>query len=377
MNSSVASSGLTRAGIRLAACECVTPFGDTSATFAALLQNQIALQKTPVCGNPGDDLVPIALFPGHSLQSDAPPSWLHFLQKLLAPVSGPEWGSATRPIYITSSNFCLGNLVAFHQTRNPAHLAYGSPSLSVEWLRRELGWGPVITTFSHACVSAHIGLLQASRALQSGLAEEALVFTFDFLSPFVTGGFHSLKILNADFPAPYAAKATGSIGLGDGAGYAILSRDRGEFAIQSQSHYNELHHFTSNQSDGSGFRSCLSPLREAAGGRRLWIKGHGTGTLDAGRLEAESVSAVFPDAPLVGWKGSLGHTLGSCGIVELALVTAALRAGKTPGTVGTTQPTIQENVATSVFDNTDYEGVICASNAFGGAHAALLLTRYD
>ncbi|MEI6715492.1 MAG: beta-ketoacyl synthase N-terminal-like domain-containing protein [Verrucomicrobiota bacterium] len=377
MNPFVASSGLSNANIRLAACECITPFGNTEATFAALLQNQIALQSLPVCGNTGDDLVPLALFPGHALQSTASPRWLPVVQKLLAPVSGSEWGTARRPIYITSSNFCIGNLVAYQQTKDRAHLAYGSPALCVEWLRRELGWGRSITTFSHACVSAHIGLLQASRAIQSGLADEALVFTFDFLSPFVTGGFHALKILNSNFPAPYAAKATGSIGLGEGAGYTVLSRDRGEFAIKAQSHYNELHHFTSNQPDGSGFRSCLGPLSEAAAGKRIWFKGHGTGTLDAARLEAETVSAIFPEAPLVGWKGSLGHTLGSCGIVELALAAAALRSGKTPGTVGTTHPTTLHNVATDAFDNTPFEGVVCASNAFGGAHAALLLTRHD
>ena len=30
-------------------------------------------------------------------------------------------------------------------------------------------------------------------------------------------------------------------------------------------------------------------------------------------------AACFPGAPVVSWKGSLGHTLGSCGLVELAV----------------------------------------------------------
>jgi 3-oxoacyl-(acyl-carrier-protein) synthase len=82
---------------------------------------------------------------------------------------------------------------------------------------------------------------------------------------------------------------------------------------------------------------------------------------------------MFPGAPLVGWKGSLGHTLGSCGLVELAIAIESVRSGRTPGTVGAGGPAMEGNVATESFENRGFDGVVCASNAFGGAHAALLL----
>jgi 3-oxoacyl-(acyl-carrier-protein) synthase len=111
----------------------------------------------------------------------------------------------------------------------------------------------------------------------------------------------------------------------------------------------------------------------AAAGLRLWVKGHGTGTLEAGRLEAEAVARFFPGAPLVSWKGSLGHTLGSCGLVELVLAIESLRDGRTPGTVGSAAPFFTETVAAEAFANGGYDGAVLASNAFGGAHAACLL----
>ena len=92
-------------------------------------------------------------------------------------------------------------------------------------------------------------------------------------------------------------------------------------------------------------------------------------------MEAQAVAQAFPGAPLVGWKGSLGHTLGSCGLVELAIVAAALRSGRTPGTVGSASPMFTDAVALEPFDNTAFDGAVCASNAFGGAHAALLLSH--
>lgn len=363
------------AAVRLEAAGCVTALGDGPGTHAALLRSDRALRLIPVLGSDGGEAVPLALAGGRGLDETAPPNWLPLVRKLNESIPGDAWGSPARPVFVTSSNFGVGSLYAFRRRGDPAHLAYGTPSLCVEWLAGELGWGPNVTTLSHACVSAHLGLMLASRALQAGLAERALVFSFDFISPFVTGGFHALKILNAGFPAPYAERPTGSIGLGDGAGFAVLSRDRGDFAISAQSLYNEMHHFTANRADGTGFSACLAPLQEAVGGRRVWLKGHGTGTLEAGRLESAALAATFPGAPLVSWKGSLGHTLGSCGLVELALAVLSLQSGRAPGTVGSAAPCFSPQVALDSFSVADRDGVVCASNAFGGAHAAFLLSH--
>ena len=97
--------------------------------------------------------------------------------------------------------------------------------------------------------------------------------------------------------------------------------------------------------------------------------------MEAGRLEAEAAARHFSAAPLVGWKGSLGHTLGSCGLVELAIALAALRAGRVPGTVGGQSPSFTERVALESFASAEYDGAVLTSNAFGGAHAAMLLTH--
>jgi len=202
-----------------------------------------------------------------------------------------------------------------------------------------------------------------------------LVFSFDLVSPFVAGGFHSLKILNRQMPAPYAVRETGSIGLGDGAAFAVLSRAAAPFRLAAHALHNEMFHFTGNQPDGAGFAACAASIATAVGGRRVWVKGHGTGTLEAGRLEAQVVAKQFPGAPLVSWKGSLGHTLGSCGLVELAIALAAMRGGKIPGTVGGQAPSYADSVALEPFASAGFDGTVLTSNAFGGAHAAMLLTH--
>ncbi len=361
--------------VRIAACETITGFGNTAETLAALLAGRSALQRTPVLGPDGGDLVPMALIPGRSLSETVPPNWLPHLLALIKAIPGEDWGRPRRPIIFTSSNFGVGSLYAYKRTGDTGHLACGTPRDCMDFLVKRLGNGPDVTTFSHACVSAHLGLLHASRLLAAGLADDVLIISFDFLSPFVSGGFHALKILNAEFPAPYQKRLTGSIGLGDGVAFAVVTRDRGDFAITGQALHNEMHLFTANRADGAGFAACLDNLGAAGAGRRLWLKGHGTGTLEAGLLEARTLVGRFPGSPLVSWKGGLGHTLGSCGLVELAIAIAAMRQGRAPGTVGSQPEGVVPEVAFEAFDTSAYDGVLCTSNAFGGAHAALLLTH--
>lgn len=361
--------------VYLAAYGCLTAFGNASATYAALCNGERALTLQPALGNRGGDAVPLALCRGRALDETAPPNWLPYVQELVTTLPAGDWGSPRRPVFVTSSNFGVGSLYAYRQTRERVHLDYGTPSSCVDWLRRELGWGENVSTFSHACVSAHLGFLQATRALHAGLADEALVFSFDFLSPFVAGGFNALKILNSEFPAPYENRASGSIGLGDGAAYAVLTRERSELQITAQALHNEMHHFTANQADGAGFAACIQQIMPAVGGRRLWAKGHGTGTLEAGRLEVAALEQAFPAAPLVSWKGSLGHTLGSCGAVELAIAAECLKGEYIPGTVGSHAPGFSATVAFDPLPGRAFDGVVCTSNAFGGAHAALLLSH--
>ena len=363
--------------VGIAACDCLTPFGDAESTVSALLDGKRALELTPVLGRDGGDPVPLALV--GSMDETLPPRWLATARSLESGIPAEDWGSARCPVIVTSSNFGVGSLYAFTRDHDAAHLAHGTPFASVDLLRQEFGWGAHVHVFSHACVTAHLGLAHGARLLHAGIADRVLVFSFDFVSPFVAGGFHSLKILNGRMPAPYTRQEIGSIGLGDGTAFAVLARtgetSSSPFRIAAHTLHNEMFHFTGNQPDGLGFEACTSAISEATGRRHVWIKGHGTGTIEAGRLEGEVLARQFPSAPLVSWKGSLGHTLGSCGLVELAITLAALRRGTIPGTVGSSSPCFTDTVALEPFPSGDFDAAILTSNAFGGAHAAMLLTN--
>ena len=154
------------------------------------------------------------------------PRWAAPFFAMLAGVPDRPWGTERFPIFIVSSNFGIDSMYAHHRhPRGEGQLPFILPQRLTAWFRGAAGVGTERDAIiSHACVSANLALLYASRQVTAGLAEEALVVSYDFLSPFVTGGFHAMKILAARrMPAPYADRAFGAIGLGDGAAFAVVA----------------------------------------------------------------------------------------------------------------------------------------------------------
>ena len=347
--------------VALTATGCLTGFGDARQTTDALLRGERALEFLPVLGRDGGDLVPLALVNDWQPAEGDEPRWADPFFAMLAGVPDRPWGAARFPVFMVSSNYGIDNLYAHYRCPREGQLPYILPQRLTAYFRQKLGWGENISHYSHACVSSNLGLLYASRQIAAGLADEALVVSYDFLSPFVAGGFHAMKILlGGEMPAPYADRAFGAIGLGDGAAFAVIGPARASggsgFRLEAQAGCNEMYHFTGNHPEGIGMGELGARMLDAVGDRPVWVKGHGTGTIEAGRLEVRHMGECFPDAPLVGWKGALGHTLGSCGLVELAVAVESVRRGRAPGTVGTGGPCFGPNVACESFDLSGFGG---------------------
>lgn len=366
-----ASPASTTTSVHINRIDCRTALGDARQTIESLLEGVVALKFQPVYGEDGGESVPLAL--RSEFSNCIPPRWWEDLIKFIRPLQGDGWGSSRRPVFLTSSNYGIDGLYGLAKKRDRTFSEWSTPQACAERIQKEMAWGSNIHILSHACVTAQLGLFKAAQWIDKGLAESALVLSFDYVGPFVAAGFNSLKILNEQLPSPYSRRETGSIGLGDGIAWAILDRNGDGPRIQAQALYNEMYHFTGNAPEGVGFSKTLSSLAEYLENSRFWIKGHGTGTLEAGRLEAEAANRCFPGSPLVSWKGSIGHTLGSCALVELALAIAANEMGSIPATIGTIGPCFSPDVATESFAAGQFEKVLLLSNAFGGAHGAMII----
>ena len=304
--------------VHIGRVECRTALGDARETVDRLLQGESALALTPVYGGDGGERVPLALL--------EPMDMRHFI----TPLAGSGWGTARRPVFLTGSNFGIDGLYGIGKHRDKAYAGWSTPQDCAEYIRRELGWGPNISIFSHACVSAQLGIFQAASWIGKGLADSCLAF-------------------------------------------AVLESEGDGPVISAQALYNEMYHFTSNEPGGIGFKRALKAIATGMDSDCYWIKGHGTGTIEAGKLEAENAHELFPGHPLISWKGAIGHTLGSCALVELAIALQAHRDGMIPGTVGSSRPCFSPDVATDPFSSNPYDSILLLCNAFGGAHGAMFV----
>jgi 3-oxoacyl-(acyl-carrier-protein) synthase len=120
------------------------------------------------------------------------------------------------------------------------------------------------------------------------------------------------------------------------------SRDTGA-SLLGGANLCDIHHVTSASPDGSAMRAVMEMALAEAGlapADVALIKAHGTGSPDNDLAEAAAMRSLWGEAlpPFTALKRYLGHTLGACGVVELAALLGCLRAGFVPPSAGTAQP---------------------------------------
>lgn len=195
-----------------------------------------------------------------------------------------------------------------------------------------------ILSWHTACTSAANALLAGQRMIAAGHCEHALVLGVEWVNCTSLAGFSALQLLS-DSVRPFDAErrglvlgeAVGAIVLGAGAGHSGL-RLRGGAANC------DTHGVTSPGPDGATIAAVQQQALAHAGcqpGDIRAIKAHATGTAANDACEARALHRVFASLPPVcALKSRIGHTLGACGVSELALFGEALQAGFLPITPG-------------------------------------------
>ena len=237
--------------------------------------------------------------------------------------------------------------------------------------------GPAISV-STACSSSAKAFAAASRAITAGLCDAAIVGGVETLSMTTLHGFASLELLSKTPCRPCDVERDG-ISLGEAAGFALLTRERGDaqVALLGYGESSDAYHLSTPHPEGLG---AAMAMRDALGMARLsgaqldYVNLHGTGTRTNDVAEDVAIRAVVGDAvPRSSTKGWTGHALGAAGLVEAVITAMSIREGFVPGTLNCTNvdPAIRGNVelagrATSV------RHAMSNSFGFGGSNCALV-----
>lgn len=288
------------------------------------------------------------------------------------------------PVFFASSSFQVGRLEAeFHpNARQPQRLDQGDFAREVStWLEgRGKPW-----CFSTACTSAITALKAASMLLRHDTLDQALIVATELENLLSGSGFHSLGLLSATHPKPFAADRDGLV-LGEAIA-ALHLTTRPDLCpptcwrIDACELDLDVFSLTGINPDGSVVARVIERALRSADIHPAevdLVKVHAAGAGATDEAEARALQRVFGERmpPLLSLKPYIGHTLGASGLAELGLLLDCLALGALPGIPGDPAPDpaiplrLAEPQAASAMRR-----VLLVGIGFGGGVGALVLTK--
>jgi len=257
---------------------------------------------------------------------------------------------ATVPVFIGSS--CWGIGIAEERYRQQYHdnpetaipLPLDGFSQISRYLQQQFGFHGADFALNTACTATANAILSAAAAIGTGVSDHALVVGLETRNDTTLAGFHGMQLLAQDKMRPFDRQRDGLV-LGEGCGAMLLSKcesdDPGVLLRGGASNCDTFSISASNP-DGSTIAAVMADALDRSGiepSDIQAIKAHGTATPLNDNGEAAGMCRVFDTVPpFFSLKAALGHTLGSCGVMETLLVAAALPKGRLPASAGFSEP---------------------------------------
>jgi 3-oxoacyl-[acyl-carrier-protein] synthase-1 len=250
------------------------------------------------------------------------------------------------------------------------------------FVRTRLGLKGPAAVVSTACSSSAKVFATASRAIEAGLCDAAVVGGVETLCFTTLHGFASLELLSRDPCRPCDANRSG-ISLGEGAAFVLLEKEAAsdeDLALLGYGESADAHHMSTPHPQGLGAALAMRSALGRAGIAATdvdYINLHGTGTHSNDAAEDSAVLSVAGDrVPCSATKGWTGHTLGAAGAIEAVLTLLCLRHGYAPGTLNTRS--IDPGIRSQVLlegRSAALEHAMSNSFGFGGSNCSLVFGR--
>lgn len=249
-----------------------------------------------------------------------------------------------------------------------------------DFVRRYLNLHGPSFVISTACSSSAKVFASASRMIESGLCDAAVVGGVDSLCLTTLYGFSSLEIVSDAPCRPADAKRSG-ISIGEAAGFALLEKAKDQdnaVCLLGYGESGDAYHMSSPHPQGAGAKLAMSHALHKSGLTPAdidYVNLHGTATRANDSAEDMAVSSIFGNStPCSSTKGWTGHTLGAAGITEAIIACLCLQESFLPASLNTTEvdPAFSMNVLLENRNQT-VRRVLSNSFGFGGNNASLIL----
>jgi len=298
-----------------------------------------------------------------------------------------------RKVHNHSINGCNYEL-NFFEKNNMAKLDFNSSDCYLYFADR-LGINGAVASSNVACASSTSAIVDATRLIELGKIDLAVIAGIDVLSDLSLIGFTVLNNLSAEPCKPFDKNRAG-ITIGEGAGFILLESE--EYArkrnariygkIKGYVTLNEGYHVTSPNPSGEGVKKSFDVLNKNKAIENtecLYVNTHGTGTSINDSMELKGIEDFLKDKKMnkvyfSSTKSMIGHCLGASGALEFVCSLKGLECGKMPLSVSVDDPMDFDTDKLELVDTTEksrsYDAFISNSFAFAGNMASVLVSKY-
>ena len=290
--------------------------------------------------------------------------------------------SSDRVVFVLSTT--KANVELLGQTDVAPAVLY--PGESARRIAAYLGFTTMPVVVCNACISGVSALILASRMLEMGMYDYAVVCGADVLNPFVLSGFDALKALSSEDCRPFDIDRNG-MNLGEAAATIVLSTevpdDAAPWVIGTGAVRNDAYHISTPSNKAEGATMALQAVMNAVGaspGQELaLVNVHGTGTMFMDQMESVAiVKSGLGDIPVNSYKGYYGHTLGAAGVLETVLTMRALDDQTIVGTRGFEELGVSGQLKLSAENQpTDKTAFVKMISGFGGGNAVVYWRKME
>ena len=177
---------------------------------------------------------------------------------------------------------------------------------------------------SNACVSGVVAMMTATRFIQSGAYDHAVITGGDIASEFVISGFQSFQALSPAPCKPFDLNRTG-LSLGEGCGTIVLSvvpgnHEEPKIGVTGAATSNDANHISGPSRTGQELCNAINMAMKQSSLSAAdidYISAHGTATPFNDEMESKAIElSGLSQVPVNSFKGYWGHTLGAAGIIE-------------------------------------------------------------
>lgn len=248
-----------------------------------------------------------------------------------------------------------------------------------EHLQQTLGLSHCHLVFNTACTASINALLYGKGLLENTDIKQVIIIGCEFYNHLTLDGFHSLDLISEDKISPFEYQRDGLI-LGEGIGALLLTKTPPErqhfFSVLGGYSACDTSSLTMTAEDGSHIKSVLEHTVKDSGLTVAdidLVKVHGTATYNNDISEYQGLKQYFKTPPpIIAFKPYIGHTLGACGALEIALMDELVTTDCLPEP-NTPAENLMLPFAPESKPLKTYQHILINHCGFGGNNAALVL----